>query len=73
LIDRDASREPGEALLELLAVKVRVRHLELGADLARAAGDLLGVAGAVDDDGVVLGDDHAAGAAELVQAGVLQR
>ena len=44
LDDGDAAGELGEALLELLAVVVRVRLLDLGADLVDPAGDLVGVA-----------------------------
>src|SRR5690606_29762080 len=54
LDDGDAAGELGEALLELLAVVVRVGVLDLGADLLDAALDLLGVAGALDDGGLVL-------------------
>src|SRR5690606_18804424 len=72
LEDGDAAGELGEALLELLAVVVRVRVLDLGADLRDPALDLLGVAGALDDGGLVLGDDDLAGLAEEVEVRVLQ-
>src|SRR5690606_13881737 len=55
LDDGDAAGELGEALLELLAVVLRVGVLDLGADLRDATGDLLGVAGTLDDRGLVLG------------------
>ena len=69
---RDAAGQLGQPLLQLLAVVVRVRLLDLGADLVDPAGDLLGVAGAVDDGGLVLGDDDLAGGAEQGDVGVLQ-
>jgi hypothetical protein len=61
LDDGDAAGELGEALLELLAVVVGVRLLDLGADLVDPALDLVGVAGALDDRRLVLGDDDLAG------------
>src|SRR5439155_6203942 len=61
-----------QALLQLLAVVVRVAVLDLGADLVDAARDLLGGAGTVDDGGLVLGDDDLAGLAQEVQGGVLE-
>src|SRR5690606_15781466 len=72
LDDGDAAGELGEALLELLAVVVRVGVLDLGADLRDATGDLLGVAGTLDDRGLVLGDDDLARTAEQVEGGVLE-
>src|SRR5699024_2375883 len=64
LEDGDAAGELGEALLELLAVVVRVGVLDLGADLGDPALDLVGVAGALDDGRLVLGDDDLAGLAQ---------
>src|SRR5215212_6278396 len=72
LDDSHATGELGEPLLELLAVEVRVGGLDLGADLVDAARNPLGLAGTVDDGGVVLGDDDLAGTPELVELGVLQ-
>ena len=63
LDDGHAAGQLGEPLLELLAVEVRVGGLDLGADLVDAARDPLGLAGTVDDGGLVLGDDDLAGAA----------
>src|SRR5690606_25335656 len=57
-----------EALLELLAVVVRVGVLDLGADLGDAARDAVRLAGALDDGGLVLGHDDLARLAELLQA-----
>src|SRR5204863_4046031 len=65
LHDGDAAGELGEALLELLAIEVRVGVLDLGLDLVDAAADGLAVTGAVDDRRRVLRDDDAAGAPEL--------
>ena len=67
LDDGDAAGELGEALLELLAVVVGVRLLDLGTDLVDPALDLLVVAGALDDGRLVLGDDDLARAAEQVE------
>src|SRR5207245_9438341 len=66
---------PGErarAALRLRTVEVRGGVLDLGLDLVDAALDPVGVAVAVHDRGGVLGDDHAAGAAELRELGVLE-
>jgi hypothetical protein len=67
LDDGDAAGELGQALLELLAVVVGVRLLDLGADLGDATGDRVLVAGTLDDRGLVLGDDDLAGLAEQVE------
>jgi hypothetical protein len=72
LDDRDAAGQLGQPLLQLLAVVVGVALLDLGADLVDPAVDLVGVTGSVDDGRLVLGDDHLAGLAEQVDAGVLQ-
>src|SRR3712207_4146 len=72
LDDGDATGQLGEALLELLAVVVGVRLLDLGADLVDPAGDLVRVARTLDDGRLVLGDDDLAGAAEQVEGGVLE-
>ena len=61
LIDADAAGQLGEPLLELLAVPVGVGVLDLGLDLVDPALDLGGVAAAVDDRGVVLGDRRRGG------------
>src|SRR5215213_9905432 len=70
--DGDAAGELGEALLELLAVEVRVRGLDLRLDLVDAALDAVRVAGAVDDRRGVLRHDDAAGAAQLRDLRVLE-
>ena len=72
LDDRDAADELREALLELLAIVVGRGVLDLGADLGDAALDLVLVAGAVDDRGVVLVDGDALGAAEVGDRDVLE-
>src|SRR4030095_5493613 len=72
LDDRNTAGQLGQALLQLLAVVVGVRLLDLGADLVDPALDLLGVTGAVDDGRLVLGDDHLAGLAQQAQVGILQ-
>ena len=62
----------GQALLELLAVVVGSGLLNLVANLGNAGGDVGGLAGAFDDDGGVLGDDHTLGKAEHVDVHVLE-
>jgi hypothetical protein len=69
---RDTAGQLGQALLQLLAVVVGVALLDLRTDLVDPAVDLVGVTGSVDDGRLVLGDDHLAGLAEQVDAGVLQ-
>ena len=61
---RDAARELGETLLQLLTVVVRGGLLDLRLDLRDAVLDVLLLAGAVDDRGVLLVDHHLLGAAE---------
>ena len=68
----DAAGELCEPFLQLLAVEVRVGVLDFGLDLVDAALDRLGVTGAVDDRGRVFGHDHATGATELLDLGVLE-
>src|SRR3954447_11536485 len=72
LDDRDTTGQLREALLELLAIEVRVGVLDLDLDLVDAALDLLSIAAAVDHGGVVLRDDDATGTAELRDLGVLE-
>src|SRR5262249_18976200 len=62
----------GEPLLELLAVPVGIRLVDLPLDLGDAALDVSLGTSALDDGGVVLVDDHLAGPAEQVDGGVLQ-
>jgi hypothetical protein len=69
---RDAPRELGEPLLQLLAVEVGVRGFELLLQLLDALLDGLRVAGTADDRRPVLVDDHAAGLTELRQLRVLE-
>ena len=72
LEDGHAAGQLGEALLELLAVVVRVGVVDLGLDLGDPALDVVVGAGALDDGGLVLGDDDLAGRAEQVEGGVLE-
>src|SRR5690606_475936 len=57
LDDGDAAGELGEALLELLAIPVGVGVLDLALDLGDAALHVVLGTGALDDGGLVLGDD----------------
>src|SRR3954451_16123705 len=61
---RDAARELGETLLQLLTVVVRGGLVDLRLDLGDAGLDLGLLAGAADDGGVFLVDHHLLGAAE---------
>jgi hypothetical protein len=70
--NRGAAGELGGTFLELLAVVVCGDDLELGFYLVQAVLDLREVTGAVEDGGVVLGDDDLAGAAELIEPGILE-
>ena len=65
---RDAARELGETLLQLLLVVVGGRVLDLRLDLGDARLDVRLLAGAVDDRGVLLLDAHPLGAAEHLRA-----
>src|SRR3954453_6716145 len=72
LEDGDAPGQLGPALLQLLAVVVGVRLLDLGADLVHATLDLLGVTRTLDDRRLVLGGDELPSPAQQGQVGVLQ-
>src|SRR6476661_1558025 len=61
---RDAARELGETLLQLLLVVVRGGFLDLRLDLRNARLDVGLLAGAVDDGGVLLVDHHLLGTTE---------
>ena len=61
-----------QPLLELLAIVIRGGFLDLGLDLLHATFDLLRVAMAFDDRGVVLVDRDALGAAKIRQLDVLE-
>ena len=67
-----AAGQLGQPFLQLLAVPVGVRRLDLGLDLTDPLLDRGLVAGAVHDRGVVLGDHDAPGGAEAVEADRLQ-
>ena len=72
LDDGDAAGELGQPLLQLLAVPVGVGVLDLALDLGDAALDVVLGAGALDDGGLVLGDDHLAGLTEQVERGAVE-
>src|SRR6202023_1661140 len=69
---RDAAGELGQTLLQLLTVVVRGGFLDLRLDLLNARLDVSLLAGAVDDRGVLLVDDHLLGAAKHVEGDVLE-
>ena len=64
---RDAARELGEPLLQLLLVVVGGGLLDLRLDLGDAGFDVGLLAGTVDDRGVLLLDRHLLGAPEHVR------
>src|SRR5581483_2233966 len=70
--DCDAADQLREALLELLAIVIRGRLVDLRADLLDAAFEIRLLAGAVDDRRVVFIDDDALRAAEILQRNVLE-
>ena len=69
---RHAPGQPRLPLLQLLAVEVGSGDVDLRLDLLHAVLDRLIAAGALDDGGVVLGGDDAAGAAQVGHLGLLQ-
>ncbi len=69
---RHAAGQLGQPLLQLLAVVVAGRLVDRDLDLGDAALDVVGLAGAVDDRGVVLVDHDPLGAAEVGQHRVLE-
>src|SRR5437016_3085939 len=69
---RHAAGQLRQPFLQLLAVIVRRGLLDLGADLLDAALDLLRLAGALDDRGVVLVEDHLLGLSEVLELDVLE-
>src|SRR5262249_6553428 len=69
---RDTAGQLGEALLELLAIVVGGRVLDLLLDLRDASLDVGLLADALDDRGVLLVDRDALGAAEVLETHVLE-
>ena len=72
LDDRHAAGQLGQPLLQLLAVVVGGRLLDLRLDLRDAAVDVLLLAGAADDRRVLLVDPHPLGVAQHVERDVLE-
>jgi hypothetical protein len=72
LQDGHAARQLGQALLQLLPVVVGVGVVDLRLDLVDAALDVVVAAGALDDGGLVLGDDDLLGPAQQVEGDVLE-
>src|SRR6185437_10560664 len=69
---RDAARELGQTLLQLLTVVVRGGFLDLRLDLGHAGFDVGLLAGTTHDRGVLLVDHHLLGATEHLQGDVLE-
>src|SRR6266487_1821291 len=69
---RDAARELGQTLLQLLTVVVRGGFIDLRLDLGNAGLDVGLFSGAADDRGVFLVDHHLLGATEHLQRDVLE-
>src|SRR4029079_16058459 len=72
LDQRDAADQLGEPSLQFFAVVVGRGVLDLGADLFDATLDRLFRPGSLDDRRVVLVDDDALGAAEIVERRALE-
>ena len=72
LDDAHAAGELSQALLELLAIPFGVHALDFAAQLLHTVLDGLGVAAAVHDGGVGLGDGHAACRAQVLQGDLRQ-
>src|ERR1700720_793981 len=70
--DRDAAREFGEPLLELLAVVIGGGLLDLCLDLGNPRLDIALLTGTADDRSVLLLDHHLLGAAEHIDSDVLE-
>ena len=64
LDDSHAASQLGQTLLQLLTVVIRVGVLDLSADLGHASVDVFLGASALNDGGLVLGDDDLLGVAE---------
>ena len=62
-----ATREFGQTLLEFLPVVIGVGVVDLALDLGDTAGDLLLIAGALHNGGLVLGDHDLAGRTQHVE------
>src|SRR5690349_24497300 len=69
---RHTASELRQTLLQLLSVVVRRGFLDLGTDLVAAANNVLLLASAFDDGGVLLLDQHPLRLAEHVQRDVLE-
>ena len=69
---RDTARELGQTLLQLLAIVVGGRVVDLALDLTDAALDVGRLAGALDDRGVFLVDHDPLGAAQVLDLHVLE-
>ena len=70
--DGDAAGELSQTFLQFLAVVVRSGFFDLRTDLRDTPFDSRFLAGAFDDRGIVLVDDHAFGAAEIFERYVFQ-
>ena len=69
---RDAASQLGQPLLQLLAVVVGVRLIDLIANLVDPTLDLLGISGALDDGRLILGDDHLTSLSKQFQADAVE-
>ncbi len=72
LDDSNTAGQLGQPLLELLLIELAGGGLNLRANLSHTALDGRGISSAVHNDGVLLVHLHLAGAAQLVNGGVLQ-
>ncbi len=69
---RHAAGQLGQTFLELFPVIVGLGFLDLAPDLGAAALDVFLLAGTIDEGGVVLGDLHLLGPAQVGQVGLIQ-
>ena len=67
----DAAGKFGNSLLQLLAIPIRVSVLDLIADLGNTSSNSLLIASAINDGGVVLGNDDATSATQYFKSNLL--
>ena len=68
----DTADQLGETLLQLLAIVIAGGLLDLRTNLVDAAFDVAFLTGTIDDRGVVLVDDDALGASEIIDRDALE-
>lgn len=71
LDNRNATGELRQPLLQLLPVVIRIALLDFGTQLVHPSGDLLGIAGTLDNCGLILGN-HLACLSEQIERRTFQ-